>query len=103
MVKDYRREQVMKKRLLAAGNRFLAIINAPITLWLLTAIAISFGSYVYQTLQECRRESERLTTDHMHTFDETTARVEYFKAAVISAETAKQLQEALSKRKSRHE
>jgi len=103
-----KREREFQARVLAAvekpkRNRFLAIINAPIFLWLISAIARSFGSMVYQARQQCVQESGALIMSQLRTQSEINERVSYFKQAVLSAKTAKQLQDTLRKRKVSHE
>lgn len=103
-----KRDRAFQVRVLAAvekpkRNRFLAIINAPIFLWLLSAIAISFLSIAYQTRQQCLQESGAMIMNQLRTQNEINERVDYFKRAVLSAKTAKELQDTLRKRKVRHE
>ena len=78
---------------------FLAIINAPIVLWLLSAVALSFLPLLSQTRQQCLEKSSTLIIDQLRTQSEINQRIYYFKEAVLSAKTPKQLQEILSKRK----
>jgi hypothetical protein len=99
------REYRFQNRILAAlekpkRNRVLAVINAPIFLWVLSAIALSFGSTVYQTRQQCLDKSEAIIANQFRTRQEIDRRIYYFKEAVLSAETPKQLQDALRKWKS---
>lgn len=81
-------------------SRILAFLNAPFFLWVLSALAISFLSTFYQTRQRCLQESSALITKQFRTRNEIDSRVVYFKQAVLSAKTAKQLQELLRKRHS---
>jgi hypothetical protein len=100
-----KRERDFQNRVLAAvekprRNRFIAFINAPIILWLLSAIGISFLPAVYQARQQCSQVSDTLVTNQFRTQDEINSRIFYFKDAVLSAQSATQLQEILNKRKS---
>ena len=70
-----KRERQFQARVLAAvekpkRNRFLAIINAPIVLWLLSAATLSFVPLLYQTRQQCMQQSGTLIMDRILTQSE---------------------------------
>lgn len=98
------REREFQKAVLAAlqkpkRNRFIAIINSGIFLWLISAIALSFGSTVYQARQQCVQESAAQIMRQLRTQNEINLRVFHFKDAILGAKTAQQLQDDLRKRK----
>jgi hypothetical protein len=100
-----KREREFQARMLASiekpkPNRLLTLINAPISLWLLSAIALSFGAAVYQTRNQCSDKSEALIANQFRTRNEIDRRIYYFKEAVLSTKSPKQLQDILRKRKS---
>jgi hypothetical protein len=100
-----KREREFQTRMLASigkpkANRLLAIINSPIFLWLLSAIALSFGAAVYQTRNQCLEKSDALIANQFRTRNEIDRRIYYFKEAVLSAKSPKQLQDILRKRSS---
>jgi hypothetical protein len=102
------REREFQKAVLAAlqkpkRNRFIAIINSGIFLWLISAIALSFGSTVYQARQQCLQESASQIMRQLRTQNEINERVFHFKEVVLSAKTPQQLQNDLRKRKVRTE
>ena len=65
-----RRQREFESKLLTLAtpkpkNRFLAFINAPFTLWLLSAVVLGFGSVYYTAYKQCIMDGTKLSEDYM--------------------------------------
>lgn len=68
-------------------NRFLAIINAPFTLWFLSAIVLGFGGVYYTTYKQCIVDATKISEDYLLHRVELIHRQISFAIAVESAKT----------------
>jgi hypothetical protein len=98
-----KREREFQTRMLASiekpkPNRLLAIINAPIFLWLISAIFLTGGAAVFQTRQQCTQQSEAAWRKNVLAQNELRNRLIYFEQEVLDAKTAQELQTAIKKR-----
>jgi hypothetical protein len=65
-----RRQREFESKLLTLAtpepkNRFLAFINAPFTLWLLSAVVLGFGGIYYTAYKQCIMDGAKLSEDYM--------------------------------------
>jgi hypothetical protein len=64
-----RRQREFESKLLSLAtpkprNRFLAVINAPFTLWFLSAVVLGFGSVYYTTYKQCVVDATKISDDY---------------------------------------
>ena len=87
-----RRQREFESKLLTLAtpkpkNRFLAFINAPFTLWLLSAVVLGFGSVYYTAYKQCIMDGTKLSEDYMLYRTEMIHRQISLANAITSAKT----------------
>jgi hypothetical protein len=68
-------------------NRFFAFINAPFTLWFLSAVVLGFGSVYFTAYKQCMMDGTKLSEDYMLYRTETIHRQISLASVIGSAKT----------------
>src|SRR5690348_11318884 len=74
------------------ANFLVKVLNAPITIWLLSAIALGVGGSVFTNTQQCRTDAERAIERHHRLADEIAYRFDVLYDAIRRARSIKELQ-----------
>lgn len=87
-----RRQREFESKLLTLAtpkpqNRFLAFLNAPFTLWLLSAVVLGFGSVYYTAYKQCITDGTKISEDYMLYRTELLNRQISLAIAIPSAKT----------------
>jgi hypothetical protein len=72
-----RRQREFESKLLTLAtpkpkNRFLTFINAPFTLWFLSAVVLGFGSVYFTAYKQCIIDGTKLSEDYTRRLVVTT-------------------------------
>lgn len=88
----------MPGKLKSIGNRFLKIINAPITIWVLSVIFLSIGGTYFSTFQQCQRDFSQFKESYIKIAKEYYFRRQILATNLVEAKSIDDVKKAVSKK-----